>query len=146
MSVAFQFVMHMYVLVYLIDLCEPFIDRESDESLIPDGEFKPNIKNSVMFVYQWWLQCGVIFVNYTGRPFMQDFSENPKLKYLLIANFMVLTCCIFDQNEELRETFELVPYPNEEFKQSVIRMLIIDLGFCYTVEKICKTMYLRTFA
>ena len=55
MSVAFQFVMHMYVLVYLIDLCEPFIDRESDESLIPDGEFKPNIKNSVMFVYQWWL-------------------------------------------------------------------------------------------
>ena len=31
---------------------------------------------------------------------MQDFSENPKLKYLLIANFMVLTCCIFDQNEE----------------------------------------------
>ena len=47
--------MHMYALIYLINLCEPFIDREGDESLIPDGEFAPNIKNSVMFVYQWWL-------------------------------------------------------------------------------------------
>lgn len=137
--------MHMYVLVFLIDLCEPFIDREGDDSLIPDGEFKPNIKNSVMFVYQWWLQCGVIFVNYSGRPFMEDFSENRKLKWLMAGNFMVLTCCIFDTSDELRETFELVPYPNEEFKQTVIRMLTIDLVFCYVVEKTCKSFYLKTF-
>lgn len=54
-SVTLQFLMHLYVLKFFIDLCEPHIDREGDDSLIPDGEFKPNIKNSVMFVYQWWL-------------------------------------------------------------------------------------------
>jgi len=136
--------MHLYTLKFLVDLCEPFIDR-SDESLVPDGEFKPNLKNSVMFVYQWWLQCSVIFVNYTGRPFMQDMNENKKLMYLLFANFCVAACLIFDYSEELRETFELVAYPNEEFKTSVIRMLAIDLAFCYILEKACKARYLKTF-
>lgn len=54
-SVFGQFLMHLGVLKFLVDLCEPHIDRDKDDSLIPDGEFKPNIKNSVMFVYQWWL-------------------------------------------------------------------------------------------
>ena len=143
-SVFGQFSMHLYVLKYLVDLCEPYIDR-TDESYMPDGEFKPNIKNSVMFVYQWWLQCAVILVNYSGRPFMQSMSENKKLKYLLALNFLVLTCCIFNGSDELRETFELVPYPNDEFKQTVIRMLILDLAFCYALESACKTMYLKTF-
>ena len=127
-------------------MCEPFIDRSGgDDSLIPDGEFKPNIKNSVMFVYQWWLHCSIIFVNYTGRPFMQSFSENKKLLYLLIGNFMVITALIFDSSEELREQLELVPYPNDQFKRDVIQMLVTDLLFCYIVEKTCKTVYLSSF-
>ena len=143
-SVFGQFSMHLYVLKYLVDLCEPYIDR-SDESFTPDGEFKPNLKNSVMFVYQWWLQCAVILVNYSGRPFMQSMSENKKLKYLLALNFLVLTCCIFNGSDELRETFELVPYPNEAFKQTVINVLVLDLAFCYILESIMKALYLRTF-
>lgn len=98
-----------------------------------------------MFVYQWWLQCAVILVNYSGRPFMQSMSENYKLKYLLALNFLVLTCCIFNGSDELRETFELVPYPNDEFKQTVIRMLLIDLAFCYALESACKAVYLKSF-
>ena len=137
--------MHLYTLMFLVNLCEPHIDREGDDSLVPDGEFKPNIKNSVMFVYQWWLQCSVIFVNYTGRPFMQDMSENAKLKWLLMANFAVITMVIFDANDELRETLELVPYPNDDFKNSVIRILVIDLVFCYVVEKTLKTIYINSF-
>lgn len=50
-SVSIQFVAHLSVLIYLVRECEPFIDRTSDESLVPDGEFKPNVKNSVLFLY-----------------------------------------------------------------------------------------------
>lgn len=50
-SVSIQFIVHMYVLIYFNRICEPYIDRENDESLIPDGEFKPNLKNSVFFIY-----------------------------------------------------------------------------------------------
>jgi len=137
--------MHLYVLIFLVNLCEPYIDRSIENSRDPDGEFAPNIKNSVMFVYQWWLQCSVIFVNYTGRPFMQDMSENPKLGWLLVANFLFVASLIFDVNEEVRQNMELVAYPTDEFKQSVIRVLFMDLAFCYSVEKTCKTIYLKTF-
>jgi hypothetical protein len=41
----------MAVLIYFVQLCEPFIDRKNDESLQLDGEFKPNLKNSIMFIY-----------------------------------------------------------------------------------------------
>ena len=50
-SVSIQFAIHLAVLITLVNLCEPFINRDSDESLIPDGEFKPNVKNSVLFLY-----------------------------------------------------------------------------------------------
>lgn len=53
----------MAVLIYFVRMCEPYIDR-SDESLLYDGDFKPSLKNSVMYIYQWWLQTTVIFVNY----------------------------------------------------------------------------------
>ena len=40
---------------------------------------------------------------------------------------------------------ELVPYPNDDFKMTVIKMLILDIVFCYSVEKSCKYFYLKTF-
>ena len=107
--------MHLYVLISLVNLCEPYIDRTAN-TWMPDGEFKPNIKNSVMFIYQWWLQCVVIAVNYSGYPFMQPMSQNWKLIGLLALNFLMLSSCIFNTTDELRELFELVPYPTEEFK------------------------------
>ena len=73
---------------------------------------------------------------------MQDMNENPKLKWLLVANFCVATACIFDYSDDLRETLELVAYPNDEFKKSVIRVLFLDLAVCYALEKACKTRYL----
>lgn len=69
-SVSVQFIAHLTVLIYFVNLCEPYIDRENDDSLGYDSEFKPNLKNSVMFIYQWWLQTTVISVNYSGRPYM----------------------------------------------------------------------------
>jgi hypothetical protein len=76
---------------------------------------------------------------------MNDLSNNGKLKWLLLANFLTVTCVVFDYNVDLRETLELVPYPNQDFKQSVIQILLIDLGFCYVVERALVALYLRTF-
>ena len=95
-------------------MCEPYIDRD-DPSLLYDQDFAPNLKNSVMFIYQWWLQTTVICVNYSGRPFTQSLRENVKLWRMLALMFIGATCIIFDVSEELREFLELVPFPNLEF-------------------------------
>ena len=96
-------------------MCEPYIDREGDESLGTDAEFKPNLKNSIMFIYQWWLQTTVIFVNYSGRPFMESISENKKLQRMLSLMFLGATLITFNVSDEIREGLELVPFPTEEF-------------------------------
>lgn len=126
-------------------MCEPFINRDTDESLIPDGEFKPNVKNSVLFLYQWWLQCTVIFVNYSGRPFMEDITENKKLFRYMMAMFAVAICGILDWSDIVREYLELVPFPNEEFQQICIGLLVGDFILCYLVERFIKNAYLKTF-
>lgn len=143
-SVAIQFIVHLSVLIFLVRLCEPYIDR-TDESLVPDGDFKPNVKNSVLFLYQWWLQCTVIFVNYQGRPFMEDLRENKKLFKYLMVMFGIAAAGIFDMFDIVREYLELVPFPNLEFQYTVIGSLALDLAICYTVEKTIKKMYLQTF-
>ena len=143
-SVSVQFVVHLSVLIHFVNLCEPHIDRD-DESLAHDAEFAPNLKNSVMYVYQWWLQTTVILVNYSGRPFTQDISENLKLKRMLMLMFGLAACLIFDVSEDLRDFLELVPFPSEEFQQEVIFWLVVDLALCYAIEKTMKTLYLRTF-
>ena len=57
----------------------------------------------------------MIFVNYSGRPFMEDIWENRKLKWLLGIMYSVATCCVFDASDELRTGLELVPFPTPEF-------------------------------
>lgn len=50
-SVTVQFIAHFSTLYYFCLMCEPHMDRLNDESLGTDSEFKPNLKNSVMFIY-----------------------------------------------------------------------------------------------
>jgi len=113
-SVSIQFITHLSVLIYFVNLCEPYLDR-NDESMELDAEFKPNLKNSVMFMYQWWMQTTVIFVNYSGRPFMESINENKKLQRMLAFMFGMAALIIFDYSPELRDMLQLVPFPNLEF-------------------------------
>ena len=106
--------MHLVVLIYFVQLCEPFIDRE-DESLHLEGDFKPSLKNTVCFLYQWWNSSTVILVNYYGRPFTQDIWESPRIRNGMIGMYAVAICIIFELVPELNETLELVPFPNDEF-------------------------------
>ena len=63
-SVSVQFVMHLSVLIYFCRITEEFVDRSDDETLSLEGEFKPSLKNTVCFIFQWWNHSTVIFVNY----------------------------------------------------------------------------------
>lgn len=125
-------------------MCEPYIDRTSDD-YSTDSDFAPNLKNSVMFIYQWWLQTTVIFVNYSGRPYMQSVSENKKLQRMLAFMFGMAVLITFNMSDEVREMFELVPFPSEEFQYTVIYCLCADLAVCYGIEQLCKNIYLRQF-
>lgn len=131
-------------MIYFVNICEPFIDR-SDESLHLEGEFAPSLKNTVCFIYQWWNSATVIFVNYYGRPFTQDIWESKKLRNGMVGLYAVALLVIFEVVPELNEGFELVPFPDEEFKNKIAYSLLADFALCYGIEKLCKHLYLATF-
>lgn len=56
----------------------------------PDGEFKPNVLNTVVFLVDMAMQLIVFLVNYKGHPFMQSIKENKMLFYGL-----VVSCCFY---------------------------------------------------
>ena len=136
--------MHLVVLIYFVQICEPFIDRE-DESFGLEGEFKPNLKNTVCFIYQWWNSATVIFVNYYGRPFTQDIWESKKLRNGMIGLYAFAICIIFEMVPEMNEGLELVAFPTEDFQRKIAYSLGADFILCYGIEKLCKALYLKTF-
>ncbi len=85
----------------------------------------------------------MIFVNYSGRPYMESISENTKLKRMLFFMFFMATMLIFNVSDEFREMLELVPFPNPEFQQTVITWLAVDFVVCYGIEQLCKHFYLK---
>jgi len=137
--------MHLSVLIYFVNITEEYVDRSDDETLSLEGEFKPSLKNSVCFIYQWWNHSTVIFVNYYGRPFTQDLWESKKLRNGMIMMYAVILLVIFEVAPEMNEGLELVPFPNDEFKQKIATTLGVDFVVCYGIEKLCKHLYLKQF-
>jgi hypothetical protein len=54
-------------------------------------------------------------------------------------------CLIFDVSEDLRSFLELVPFPNLEFQQTIVKCLAADFVICFGIEKLMKHLYLRQF-
>lgn len=63
----------------------------------------------------------------------------------MIGLYVFALLIIFEVIPELNEGFELVPFPNEEFKNKIAYSLGADFVLCYGIEKLCKHLYLATF-
>ena len=50
-----------------------------DPLMVPDGDFHPNILNSIVFILSAWMQLNTFAVNYCGKPFTQPLRENKLL-------------------------------------------------------------------
>jgi hypothetical protein len=47
-----------------------------DGFAVPDGEFRPNLLNSLVFMLSAWVQLNTFAVNYCGYPFTTPLREN----------------------------------------------------------------------
>lgn len=123
-SVLTQFVFHFITLLYLIKVSDPYIKR--DESTEPDTDFKPNLKNNVVFLYSWTMTATTFLVNYEGAPFMSSFRENTKLYKGIILMYIITLVAVLDVFEFVNTNLELVPFPDESVQTKVIIALAID--------------------
>lgn len=74
---------------------------------------------------------------------MISLRENGKLFKMLCFMFLVVLCAVMDVSEDLRDTLQLVPLPNEEFQQKLITTLVIDFILCNAIETTVRKIYLE---
>mmetsp|Transcript_23641 Transcript_23641/g.21005 ORF Transcript_23641/g.21005 Transcript_23641/m.21005 type:complete len:219 (-) Transcript_23641:27-683(-) len=128
LSVVLQFIFHFITLLYIVSATDPYIIR--DEFTEPDTDFKPNLKNNVVFLYSWCMTATTFLVNYEGAPFMQSFKENSKLFKGILGMYAIALVAIFDFSDMIRENFELVPFPNDSIQIQIIVALALDTILC----------------
>lgn len=56
-----------------------------DPLMVPDGDFHPNILNSIVFIISTWMQLNTFAVNYCGKPFTQPLRDNKLLWYGVVS-------------------------------------------------------------
>jgi len=131
-SVIVQFVVHISGLIFLTNLA---YKHTAPEDLIkPDGQFKPTVLNTVVFLYLTFVDATNFLINYQGEPFMESIWSNKILIRMLLVHMGVLLIAAFDMSEDLRWFLELHALPDAFPNWYLIGTMILDFGICYTVK------------
>ena len=109
----------------------------------PEGDFKINVLNSVVFLLQASMTISTFAANYEGRPFMQDLKENRTMSRLIFGSLIVIILSALNFLPELTDFMELAPLPNEEFRQNLVLLLIFDFAFVLIYERILRRVFAR---
>ena len=105
-SIALQFLVHAGTTWLATHACSLFVDPY-DPSLVPDGPFNPNVLNTCTFLLTCVATVNTFWVNYQGRPFVQELQHNTWLYRSLQVCGAVLTSCALQLVPPLNELMQL---------------------------------------
>jgi len=126
LTLALQLVVHVAVLVSGWRLATSFRDKEFKRDL--EGEFEPNLTNTVVFQLMASMHASSFLANYEGHPFMQPLTANKPLLYSLGVFVLLILATGSEAIPEFNSALSLVPSPNEDFRRQVLTLLALDVG------------------
>lgn len=128
-----QLVVHLSTLYYGWSLANSFRAKDYKRDL--EGEFAPNLTNSVVFLLIAAMHASSFLANYEGHPFMQPLTSNKPLFYALILFVTVVFTCAFEVVPELNSSLSLVESPSDEFRQKLCFILFADIALSVSLSK-----------
>eukprot|EP00753_Platysulcus_tardus_P006477 PLAT14238.2.p1 GENE.PLAT14238.2~~PLAT14238.2.p1 ORF type:complete len:640 (-),score=382.99 PLAT14238.2:55-1884(-) len=137
LSLLAQFAAHLATLMLTVSWCRPFIE-EGDPSMEPDGDFKPNIINSVVFLVSHVLTVNTFVVNYKGYPFMEGLADNKPMRMCALFSYAVPLAALLGV-PGVDDILELVPLPTLGFRAAVAALLAADTAVAWLLDRaICR--------
>jgi cation-transporting ATPase 13A1 len=128
-------------MVYAVRIAKSYLPPDYAADL--DGEFKPGILNTVVFLVSSVQQVTVFFVNIQGRPFMTGISENRPLIWSLAATFILTFMFASESVPQMNRYFQLVPFPDESFRDFFLVLLGLDLLGTFIFDRLMKFVFAR---
>lgn len=134
-----QFALHLVTMMWATNTAKQYL--ENDYKVDLDGQFKPGILNSVVFLVSNVQQMTIFVVNLQGRPFMTGLTENRPLLWSLLATFILTFMFASESVPGLNKYFQLVPFPDEDFRNFIIKILVGDVVFCFLFDRAMKLLF-----
>lgn len=103
-------------------------------AMLGSSNFKPSLKNTVLFLYSMVNSTTIFLVNSTGRPFKQGLMDKKGLVYLTIGLYGVAGALALEAVPGLSQWMQLVAFPSSEFALAVFGVLLFNLGGSLLVE------------
>lgn len=138
-SLLAQFAVHLVTMVMAVRCAKEH--EPIDHKVDLDGEFKPSILNSVVFLVSNVQQVTVFVVNLQGRPFMNGLTENRPLLWSLVATFILTFMFASESVPGLNKYFQLVPFPDEAFRDYILKILVADVMISFSFDRLMKFIF-----
>lgn len=136
-----QFAIHLVTMVVAVRAAKTYLPPDYQAEL--DGQFKPGILNTVVFLVSNVQQVTVFFVNLQGRPFMTGITENRPLLWSLAGTFILTFMFASESVPEMNRYFQLVPFPDEGFRSFILIILVMDLVGTFAFDRLMKFFFAR---
>lgn len=140
-SMLTQFSVHFSIMMLAVRAAKMHLPPDYDADL--DGEFRPGILNSVVFLVSNVQQVTVFVVNLQGRPFMTGLTENRPLLWSLLATFILTFMFASESVPHLNKYFQLVPFPDESFRNYILALLMANVCSTFLVDRLLKFIFAR---
>jgi manganese-transporting P-type ATPase len=134
-----QFVVHLSTMMTAVYFAKKNLPPDHEVDL--DGEFKPGILNTVVFLVSNVQQVTVFVVNLQGRPFMTGLTENRPLLWSLVCTFILTFMFASESVPSLNKYFQLVPFPDESFRNFILKLLMADVGVTFLWDRFMKFVF-----
>lgn len=138
-SLLSQFAVHFAIMMLAVRSAKAHLPPDYEPDL--DGEFHPGILNSVVFLVSNVQQVTVFVVNLQGRPFMTGLTENRPLLWSLLATFILTFMFASESVPSLNKYFQLVAFPSDEFRDSILKLLAADVFLTFIVDRAMKLIF-----
>lgn len=163
LSLVGQFAMHIGTLILAVKWSQPFTPTyaaaantpaftnrslfsryfSDEKTRDPDGDFAPNVLNTVVFLVSSSTTLATFAANYKGRPFMQSLRENTALFRCIFICILGVICCALELSPDFNEFLELHTLPDETFRQQLALLMIADLVASVSYEALLNYIFLR---
>ena len=134
-----QFCVHFFIMMAAVRAAKEHLPPDYEPDL--DGEFHPGILNSVVFLVSNVQQVTVFVVNLQGHPFMTGLTENRPLLWSLIATFILTFMFASESVPSLNKYFQLVPFPDEIFRDYILKLLAADVLLTFATDRLMKLIF-----
>ena len=134
-----QFAIHLTTMVVAVHGAKQHLPPDHEVNL--DGDFKPGILNTVVFLVSNVQQVTVFVVNLQGRPFMTGLTENRPLLWSLAVTFILTFMFASESVPGLNKYFQLVPFPDTEFRDYILKILMLDVTSTFFLDRLMKFLF-----